>query len=88
MMIETAREVFAKQMHIIESQLQTISTEMWMLSVDDPETATVESERNITAPTKFKMQCLVTDINMVREQIEMVARQQMHMAPVLAEDKI
>ena len=88
MMIEFAREMFAEQMQIIESQLQIISTEMWMLSVDDPETATVESERNITDPMKFKIQCLVTDIDMVRQQIEMVARQQMHMAPVLAEDKI
>jgi|TARA_R100000084_G_scaffold47605_1_gene19688 prefoldin subunit 5 len=86
MMIEFAREMFAEQMQIIESQLQIISTEMWMLSVDDPETATVESERNITDPIKFKMQCLVTDINMVREQIELVARQQMHMAPTLHED--
>jgi prefoldin subunit 5 len=86
MMIEFAREMFAEQMQIIESQLQIISTEMWMLSVDDPETATVESERNITDPIKFKMQCLVTDIDMVRQQIEMVARQQMHMAPTLHED--
>ena len=44
-----------EKIRLLEAELRAISTELWSATVDDPETATVDSEEDGMTPERIKL---------------------------------
>ena len=64
------RHIDVKKLRAIEGTLRTSSTDLWALTVDDPETATVESEKAGMTPEREVIHTLRLRIDEVTAHLE------------------
>ena len=54
----------------LEESVRSLSVDVWSLTVDNPETATVESEENETDPVRLKLRECVKILQEIADSLE------------------
>ena len=55
---------------LIEGELRAISVQIWTNTVDDPETATIESEAEGMTPERYERREIMERVSVVADMVE------------------
>ena len=55
---------------LIEGELRAISVQIWTNTVDDPETATIESEAEGMTPERYERRAIMERVSVVADMVE------------------
>ena len=55
---------------LIESELRAISVRVWTNTVDDPETATIESEEEGMTPERYRRREIMERVSLLADMVE------------------
>jgi hypothetical protein len=60
----------------IEGELRALSVDLWTFTVDDPETATVESEEAGMTPERYERRKIMDRLTKLADQVESIINAQ------------
>jgi|TARA_R100000455_G_C6210634_1_gene78314 peptidoglycan hydrolase CwlO-like protein len=59
----------------IEAELRALSVDLWTFTVDDPETATVDSEDAGMTPERYERRKIMDRLSKLADQVESIANE-------------